>query len=159
HVAKGPEIRPLPRHRQSVRRSVRSDDFAAGSDELGGQEGDIADTAADVEHPHPGDDPGGAEEAARDRLAALRLPVQTLALATRKGENVRTVWPRVVPQALQLSSPSLEGRLALAFGRNSHASPTPPLFFSRRRLQDNGVGKDDRRASAGVSAFARRLSQ
>ncbi len=59
-VAKGPGIRSPPRRCQSGRRSVCSDDFALGSDKFCRQEGDIAGTAADVEHPHPGDDPGRA---------------------------------------------------------------------------------------------------
>ena len=48
-------MRSLPRHRQSGGRSVCSDHFARGSDEVCRQEGDIAGTAANVEHPHPGD--------------------------------------------------------------------------------------------------------
>ncbi len=104
HVANGPRIRSPPRRCQSGRRSVCSDDFAHGSDKVCRQEGDIAGAAADVEHPHPGDDPGGAKEPSCDRIDKMRLLVQAVELPIGMAENVRAVWPPVITEAFQLSS-------------------------------------------------------
>jgi hypothetical protein len=99
HVAKGPGIRSLPRRCQSGRRSVSSDDFAPGPDEVCRQEGDIAGTAADVEHAHPGDDPGGAKKPPRDRINETRLLVETVELPIGMAKNIRAGRPRVVPHS------------------------------------------------------------
>jgi len=104
HVAKGPGIRSLPRRCQSDRGSVCPDDFAPSADKVCRKEGDIAGTAADVEHPHPGYDPGGAKEPPRDRIDEMRLLAQAVELPIGMAENVRAVWPRVVTEAFQLSS-------------------------------------------------------
>ena len=106
HVAKGPGVRSLPCRDQSGRRSVCSDDFAPGSDKVCRQEGDIAGTAADVEHPHPGFDPGGAKEPPRDRIDEMRLLVQAIELPIGMAENIRVGRPRVVTRVLHFSPSS-----------------------------------------------------
>jgi len=103
HVAKGPGIRSLPRRCQSDRRSVCPDDFAPSADKVCRKEGDIAGTAADVEHPHPGYDPGGAKEPPRDRIDEMRLLAQAVELPIGMAKNIRAGRPRVVTRAPHFS--------------------------------------------------------
>jgi hypothetical protein len=104
HVAKGSGIRSLSRRCQSGRRSVCPDDFAPGSDKVCQQEGDIAGTAADVEHAHPGDDPGGGKKPPRDRINETRLLVESVELPIRMAKNIQAGRPRVVPHVYRFGT-------------------------------------------------------
>jgi hypothetical protein len=58
--------------------AVRADDFAAGANEIGDQEGDITGSAADIEDPHAGNNSSLLEELASKRFEGLRRTTEAM---------------------------------------------------------------------------------
>jgi hypothetical protein len=72
------EIASAACQRRSHRRgrSICADNFTGCVDQLGRQERDVASAAANIEHSHPGDDPGAGEELPGHWVDELGLSVQ-----------------------------------------------------------------------------------
>jgi hypothetical protein len=58
--------------------AFRADDFAAGANEIGDQEGDITGSAADIENPHAGNNSSLLEELASKRFEGLRRTTKAM---------------------------------------------------------------------------------
>jgi hypothetical protein len=88
HVAQRLLIGTASSNGERVGRSIGTDHLARLTHEVGDQECDVAGAAADVEHAHPGDDPGFDQEPSRDRIDEPRLNAETLQLPLGMTERV-----------------------------------------------------------------------
>jgi hypothetical protein len=80
HVVERTAARAFTSYGKRTAYSIGADDFARGTDELGGQQRHITDPAADVEHPHARRDACFVQPTPSDRLEEPRLHLEAFEL-------------------------------------------------------------------------------
>ncbi len=88
HVARRQRVSSAPGNLERGCSAIDPGDLADVPDQLSCQKRDVADTGADVEHPHATCDPGRQQEAARDRLDQASLDRQPIKLTVRVAKHI-----------------------------------------------------------------------
>ena len=70
------------------RHSIHADDFARITNDFRGKEGDVASTAADLQHAHAADNPRVAEKPLCDRVDQTRLRLQAFDFPVRMAQYI-----------------------------------------------------------------------
>lgn len=120
-----------------LRVALDSDHAPFGTDEPGGEKGDMAGTGSEVENPHSGAQPGGLKEALGERVEEGCLAVEALLFSLAVHEPVLGHWsPPSERAANNVGTSSRTGygsRSAPAFRRDSVV-----LIVSALRLARSG---------------------